>query len=1024
MSLTSILKDFAVRAGLIVEGTNNVTSSTGMTGTLQVNGGAAIAKDTYIGGSVHVGSSSTVYQNSYVLGDTFLKGVTATGNVSITSSTQATTTTAALAVTGGVLVGNNLVVNSLLASTTTVANNALFVQGGVGIDGGLLVDGPVYFKDSVVFSGTSTYVYSTNTVYTDNLINLHVPVGSTGTDHNWTVDDGQDIGLVFHYYKGSTDKNAFLGLDNATGNLEWFANGAEVGNVYTGSEFGTFKTGGIRLTDATSATTTATGALQVQGGIGAGNIYLSGNSNAESVNARNLTPGRVVFVGANGQLSDDSDLTYDPLTNLLTANISSSNTATDLAGGATGSIPYQLNPGDTTFLPIGQAGFVLVSNGSTPTWNTTGTVVSGEATTATNLKFGVQYQIPYQTAPGATAFEDNFKYRYDTDTLVTVNAQFTGTTNSVGPASGAVQLSGGMYVAQDIYLGGTMAVLGGSIKSVTSSFDLLPTTATTVNFATSATTLNVGWINGATTIRNVTTISTGTDATSTADGALIVTGGVGIGKKLFVGGNTDINGNVAATGSFTSTRANNTADGSGQIYLNGATGNRIDFNNQGTAAPAFTTRSVGTKLVLYPALSGASTDYAVGVDSGTFWSSVPGNDAGQFFKWYGGATEVASLSGTGALILTGAARFDGNISVNGGDITSIATTFNLINTTATTVNFAGAATALTIGATTGFTEIRNATTVTSTTAASSTNTGALQVVGGVGVGGALYVGGNTVFTGDIAVNGGDVTTDQATFNLVNTNATTVNIAGAGTAVTISATTGYTQIRNATTVTNTTNATSTNTGALQVQGGVGVANSVWIGNALRVIGATTLNNLSSAVTTATQLTVTGSATVSGIVYANDISNANAVNSGAIQTLGGIGVTKDVYAGGAITAGATQAATTGTVVNGFYTNNTLIASFTSNVITGTAQVNLDFWSSSNYRSARYFVQITDGSNIHVSEISLFHDGVKAYINEYGIATNNGQLGSFDATLGAGNVTVKFTPTSATAMTIKMVRTTISA
>jgi hypothetical protein len=64
------------------------------------------------------------------------------------------------------------------------------------------------------------------------------------------------------------------------------------------------------------------------------------------------------------------------------------------------------------------------------------------------------------------------------------------------------------------------------------------------------------------------------------------------------------------------------------------------------------------------------------------------------------------------------------------------------------------------------------------------------------------------------------------------------------------------------------------------------------------------------------------------------------------------------------------------------------------------------------------------VHVSEISLFHDGVKAYINEYGIATNNGQLGSFDATLGAGNVTVKFTPTNATAMTIKMVRTTISA
>jgi hypothetical protein len=606
MSLTSILKDFAVRAGLIVEGTNNVTSSTGMTGTLQVDGGAAIALDTFIGGSINVGSSSTVYKDSRVIGDTYLTNVTATGQVSLTSSTQATTTTAAFSVTGGVLVGDNLIVNSLSASTATVENNALYVQGGVGVSGSLFVQGDAVFQNDVVFSGETTYVYSTQTVYTDNLLGLHIPAGGGPGNHDWTVDDGLDIGLVFHYYKGSTDNNAFLGWDNTTGFLEWFDTGTESGSDFTGSTYGTFKTGGIRLTDATSATTTASGALQVQGGIGAGNIYLSGNSNAATVNARNLTPGRVVIVGPDGQLTDDTDLTYDPVTNLLSANISSSNTATDLAGGATGSLPYQLNPGDTTFLPIGTAGFVLVSDGSGPVWTTAGTVTSGEATTATNLNFGAQYQIPYQTAPGATAFEDNFKYLYDTDTLLTVNAQFTGTSNAVGPASGAVQIAGGVYVAQDAYIGGSIAVLGGSIKSVTSSFDLLPTTATTVNFATSATTLNVGWINGATTIRNVTTISTGTDATSTADGALVVTGGVGIGKKLFVGGNTDINGNVAATGSFTSTRANNTADGLGQIYLNGATGNRIDFNNQGTASPAFTTRSVGTKLVLYPALSGVS----------------------------------------------------------------------------------------------------------------------------------------------------------------------------------------------------------------------------------------------------------------------------------------------------------------------------------------------------------------------------------------------------------------------------------
>ena len=46
------------------------------------------------------------------------------------------------------------------------------------------------------------------------------------------------------------------------------------------------------------------------------------------------------------------------------------------------------------------------------------------------------------------------------------------------------------------------------------------------------------------------------------------------------------------------------------------------------------------------------------------------------------------------------------------ELTTNSTTFNLINATATTVNFAGVATALTIGATTGTTTIRNALTVT------------------------------------------------------------------------------------------------------------------------------------------------------------------------------------------------------------------------------------------------------------------------------------------------------------------------
>jgi hypothetical protein len=158
--------------------------------------------------------------------------------------------------------------------------------------------------------------------------------------------------------------------------------------------------------------------------------------------------------------------------------------------------------------------------------------------------------------------------------------------------------------------------------------------------------------------------------------------------------------------------------------------------------------------------NGNGTNFKVGDDAWIGDVNIPNTlavrgvqDAGQGYIIFGNANNTTYIgrSGTGPITATGNFTVTGDIAVNGGDLTTNQTTFNLVNATATTVNFAGAGTAVIIGATTGYTEIRNAITVASTTAASSTNTGALQVVGGVGVGGALYVGGNTVLTGTTTV---------------------------------------------------------------------------------------------------------------------------------------------------------------------------------------------------------------------------------------------------------------------------------
>jgi hypothetical protein len=1007
MALQSILKDFAVRAGLIVEGTAAATSATGMTGTLQVNGGAAIARNLIVGETSDFKGDTFSRGNVTVEGAAFLSGVTATNRVVINTATQATVAGGgALAVTGGGYFGTNVVVNGNAESTTTLASNSLYVAGGAGINGSLVVRGEAVFQNDVIFSGETTYVYTTNTVYTDNIIELHYHEGTS----SFTTNDGYDIGLRFHIFDG-TNTNAFLGRDNATGYLEWLGSGVteeNTGTIESGT-YGTFKTGAVILTNATTSTSKVTGALQVAGGIGAENIYVN-NARVSS-----LTQNRIVLVGANGQLVDDADLSFDPGTNTLNAVVSNANTATDIAGGASGSLLYQTGPGLTDFIPIGIAGQILLSDGSNPIWATTGTIVAGSASTASNLLFGTTYQIPYQTAPGQTAFEDNFKYNYDTNTLQTVNATFTGTTDASGPASGAVQITGGVSIGGSLYVGGTLyASVSGSSSSATnvtsvattvnathyltfvdsnnavSGFEQLYTTSSVefnpstgdltiagaltsnslatgeitatgdlsaANISTTGT-LNVTGIStlGIVTATSVTTnelningdvaILSTTSSTSTDTGALTVVGGVGIGGNTYVGGALYVSGKEGINPNTIVLGSNNESITLRAIVLNRNTGGDSAFIKAGPQ----TLYNGTTALGLYNQTSAQHLDLIAYAGGG--WGPT----------------------GQGIRL-----RIDGN----SGDV-----------------------------------QIFNQ------SISNSTTTGALQVSGGVGIGGNAYIGGNIVATGNIATNGGDLTTTAETFNLVNANATAVNFAGASTATIISAATGYTAIRNQTTITSTVNATSAVTGALQVRGGVGIAGAVWIDQTLKVVNNSTLANVSAALTTVTNLTVNGQALVTNVLTVSESQNSNATTNGAVRVAGGVGVVKDVFVGGSITAGATLAATSATVVPAMFSNNFLLSSYTSGIISGITKVDLDSYSSTVYRSARYFVQILDGANVHISEISLFHDGVKAYINEYGIATNNGQLGVFDAELTLGNVIVNFTPNNATSMQIKMVRIGISA
>lgn len=92
-----------------------------------------------------------------------------------------------------------------------------------------------------------------------------------------------------------------------------------------------------------------------------------------------------------------------------------------------------------------------------------------------------------------------------------------------------------------------------------------------------------------------------------------------------------------------------------------------------------------------------------------------------------------------------------------------------------------------------------------------------------------------------------------------------------------------------------------------------------------------------------------------------------------------------------------------------------------IAGYGQRVIDEWSPATYSSAKYFVQITDGADLQVEDISVIYDGTDLSFIEYGQLSNNGLLGTFTFNInGSGNVRMIFVPTGATNMSIRITKT----
>ena len=305
---------------------------------------------------------------------------------------------------------------------------------------------------------------------------------------------------------------------------------------------------------------------------------------------------------------------------------------------------------------------------------------------------------------------------------------------------------------------------------------------------------------------------------------------------------------------------------------------------------------------------------------------------------------------------TGNTQILGDLNIDGGDLTTTAATFNLLNATATTVNAFGAATAIGIGSITGTATINNPTVVGTQTTQNLYNTTATTVNA---FGDASTIGiGSTSAT--LTLRPSTVVGVNATQNLYNTTATTVNAFGDASTIGIGATTGTVTIQNPTVVGTQTTQNLYNTVATTVNA-FGDASTIGIGSTsatltLRpnaVVGVNATQNLYN--TTATTVNAFGAATTIGIgattgivtiqnptvvgtqttqnLYNTTATTVNAFGDASTIGIGSTSATLTLRPSTVVGVNATQNLynTTATTVNAFGDATALVIGATSGIAT---------------------------------------------------------------------------------------------
>jgi hypothetical protein len=542
------------------------------------------------------------------------------------------------------------------------------------------------------------------------------------------------------------------------------------------------------VVSVTQSNSSTTGALRVVGGIGlTGNIHAEGEIHAfggaiyQGENAKSLIlddysyPGYVGLTNASGIFTKDADdFVQFALKNHNTGNSASTDIIAYASNGDNNSgwidmgiTSETYNDPDFTVTGPNTGYLFYASPDMTVSTIITGGTLSASATTVT-----VDTTADF-AATGTLVFVGGEQATYTGKTLTT----FTGVTRGVNSSTATTHADGGVVR---------------SISDATYSGDLLIGTGSG-GHQNDIVIFSGGFDGGNERLRVIghtraghaegVEILASTISTSTSTGALRVNGGMGLIGNLNVGGNVSIVGTISIGGSGSSLTTTALAISDPMITLGkGNVGDSLDLGflqettsadstvASGTLSSSNTTITVvsatafsatGTikiedEEITYTGKTGttftgctrgvngttAATHAAAVVVRQVVYSGMIRDATDAKFKIFKGLTGNKPLSTVnfsnanismadlmvGNLSVGTDLTVTGDIAVNGGDITSSATIFNLLNTTVTTLNLGGATTTTNVGSTSGTINLRGMVSLSEVQETLLTKTGATGTV--------------------------------------------------------------------------------------------------------------------------------------------------------------------------------------------------------------------------------------------------------------------------------------------------------